>query len=63
MSQRNERDFEQLLFEGPIAVNLGLREFAESLQEQDVEVLHVEWSLRYSPSLAPRSHFIFRPEE
>ncbi|MCZ6528773.1 MAG: hypothetical protein O6949_00390 [Chloroflexi bacterium] len=44
MSQRNERDFEQLLFEGPIAVNLGLREFAESLQEQDVEVLHVEWS-------------------
>ena len=44
MSQANERNFEQLLFEGPNAVNLGLREFAESLQEQEVEVLHVEWS-------------------
>jgi len=34
----------QLLSEGPVAVNLGLREFAESLQIQDVEVVHVEWS-------------------
>ena len=44
MNQRFERGFERLLSEGPAAVNLGLREFAESLQEQDVEVLHVEWS-------------------
>jgi FdrA protein len=27
-----------------VAVNLGLREFAESLQSQDVDVIHVEWS-------------------
>lgn len=34
----------QLLAEGPVAVNLGLREFAESLQIQGVDVVHVEWS-------------------
>ena len=44
MSEEMERSFEQLLSDGPIAVNLGLREFAESLREQEVEVLHVEWS-------------------
>ena len=44
MSEQIQLSFEQLLLDGPIAVNLGLREFAESLQEQEVEVLHVEWS-------------------
>ena len=44
MNQKVETGFEDLLSEGPIAVNLGLREFAESLQAQGVEVLHVEWS-------------------
>ncbi len=44
MSEEIQLSFEQLLLDGPIAVNLGLREFAESLQEQEVEVLHVEWS-------------------
>ena len=35
-------DFDGLLSEGVIAVNLGLREFAESLQAQGIEVLHVD---------------------
>lgn len=29
---------------GPIAINLGLREFAKSLQDQGREVIHVDWS-------------------
>ncbi len=44
MNERTETAFERLLSDGPIAVNLRLREFAESLREQEVEVLHVEWS-------------------
>ncbi len=33
-----------LLIEGPVAINLGLRELAESLQKQAVRVIHVDWS-------------------
>jgi hypothetical protein len=33
-----------LLSRGPVAINLGLRGFAESLQAQDVDVVHIDWS-------------------
>ncbi len=35
---------EKLLQEGPKAVNLGLREFAQALEAQGVKVVHVDWS-------------------
>ncbi len=34
----------ELLERGPVAVNLGLRAFAESLQVQDVRVAHIDWT-------------------
>ena len=37
-------DLRNLLEAGPIAINLGLREFAKSLQDQGREVIHVDWS-------------------
>lgn len=37
---------QDLLDRGPVAVNLGLRGFAESLQAQDVAVVHIEWTPR-----------------
>jgi hypothetical protein len=40
---------ESLLERGPEAVNVGVREFAESLAAQDVSVVQVEW--RPSPQL------------
>jgi hypothetical protein len=33
-----------LLERGPIAVNLGLREFAETLVAQEAPVVHIDWS-------------------
>lgn len=33
-----------LLRDGPVVVNVGIREFAESLAAQDVPVVHVDWS-------------------
>ena len=36
-------DLEELLQNGPVVLNLGVREFAESLQDQGVEVVHVNW--------------------
>jgi len=33
-----------LMADGPIAINLGLEEFAESLQQQGMPVVHVDWS-------------------
>jgi hypothetical protein len=33
-----------LLRDGPIIVNVGIREFAESVAEQEARVVHVEWS-------------------
>ncbi len=34
---------EELLQDGPVVINLGVREFAESLQDQEVDVVHVDW--------------------
>lgn len=34
---------EGLLQNGPVVVNIGVREFAETLQDQGVEVVHVDW--------------------
>jgi len=34
----------KLLEEGPKAVNMGVEEFAETLQAQGVQVLHVDWA-------------------
>jgi hypothetical protein len=33
-----------LLESGPIAINIGIYDFAESLQTQDIEVIHVDWT-------------------
>ncbi len=33
-----------LLKEPIVAINLGLKKFAESLEEQGVEVIHVQWT-------------------
>jgi hypothetical protein len=35
---------EQLLNEPLVVINLGLKSFAESLEEQKVEVVHVNWT-------------------
>lgn len=37
-------NLKQLLEDGPIAINLGLQEFAETLQDQGVKIIHVDWS-------------------
>ena len=37
-------DLQSLMEAGPIAINLGLQEFAKSLQDQGREVIHVDWS-------------------
>jgi hypothetical protein len=34
----------ELLGQGPVVINLGVKDFAESLKTQDVEVAHVEWT-------------------
>jgi FdrA protein len=34
----------ELLNHGPIVINLGVQDFAESLEAQDVEVVHVDWT-------------------
>ncbi len=34
----------ELLTRVPVAINLGLRGFAESLAAQDVTVLHIDWT-------------------
>ena len=38
------KKLEELLQQGPIAINIGVRDFAESLQFQGAEVVHVEWT-------------------
>jgi hypothetical protein len=35
---------EFLLNEPLVVINLGLKGFAESLEEQDVDVIHVDWT-------------------
>ena len=37
-------DLRSLMDAGPIAINLGLQEFAKSLQDQGIQVIHVDWS-------------------
>lgn len=39
-----QTELEELLRNGPVVVNLGVHEFAESLQHQGVDVVHVEWA-------------------
>ena len=34
----------ELLDHGPVVINLGVQDFAESLRAQDVEVAHVDWT-------------------
>jgi hypothetical protein len=34
----------ELLEQGPVVINLGVQDFAESLKAQDVEVVHVDWT-------------------
>lgn len=35
---------DDLLKNGPIAINIGIYDFAESLQIQGIEVIHVNWA-------------------
>lgn len=37
-------ELEELLQKGPVVINLGVHEFGESLQDQGVEVVHVDWA-------------------
>ncbi len=39
-----EKGIERLLNEPIVAVNLGLKGFADSLENQGVEVIHVAWT-------------------
>jgi hypothetical protein len=34
----------ELLGHGPVVINLGVKDFAESLKTQGVEVTHVDWT-------------------
>jgi len=36
--------FEKMLREGPVPVNVGVLEFAESLEQQGIHVVRVEWT-------------------
>ena len=35
---------DELLRSGPVAINMGIQDFAESLREQGVEVVQVDWT-------------------
>lgn len=35
---------EELLHQGPIAINIGVYDFADTLQIQGVQVTHVNWT-------------------
>ena len=35
---------EELLHQGPIAINIGVVDFAETLQIQGIQVVHVKWT-------------------
>ena len=35
---------EELLHQGPIAINIGVVDFAETLQTQGIQVVHVNWT-------------------
>jgi hypothetical protein len=34
----------ELLEHGPVVINLGVQDFAETLRAQEVEVIHVDWA-------------------
>ena len=36
--------FDELLDKGPVAVNMGVEDFANSLRTQGAEVIQVEWT-------------------
>ena len=44
MKPQMENKFKELIQNGPVVINIGVREFAESLQDQELEVIHVDWS-------------------
>lgn len=35
---------QEMLENKPVVVNIGVRDFAESLEDQQVKVVHVEWA-------------------
>jgi FdrA protein len=35
---------QELLHQGPIAINIGVVDFAETLQIQGIQVVHVNWT-------------------
>jgi FdrA protein len=35
---------EELLHQGPVAINIGVVDFAETLQIQGIQVVHVNWT-------------------
>ena len=37
-------NLDQLLQNGPVAINMGIQDFAESLRAQGAEVVHVDWT-------------------
>ncbi len=39
-----ESRLDELLERAPIVINLGVRDFAETLETQGVRVIHVDWS-------------------
>lgn len=38
------QDVDQLLREGPMVVNIGPRQFGDSVRDQDAEVVQVDWT-------------------
>ena len=39
-----QNKLEELLQQGPVAINIGVQDFAATLQEQGVQVVHVDWT-------------------
>ncbi len=35
---------EELLQQGPVTINIGITDFAQSLEKQDAEVVQVDWA-------------------
>lgn len=35
---------DELLQQGPAVINVGVKDFAETLQRQEVDVVHVNWT-------------------
>ncbi len=42
--EHQENKFDELLRRVPVVINLGVQDFAENLQTQGVQVVHVAWS-------------------